>query len=127
MPHCWKSHVTAHISEKEKTHIANDIRTLRQLLQTNQDMNDSGEVIVALNSLIEYSAHFNHLMHDFTVGGCILSQTFKFWDTIISDLSQLLLDYIAAERDFICGHIDNAILSLFQCHGRIAIDEHSHC
>ena len=44
-------------------------------------MNGSDEVNGPLNSLIEHSAHFNQLMHDFTVGGCILSQTLKFRDT----------------------------------------------
>ena len=49
-------------SEEENTHIANDIRTLRQLLQANQDMNDSGEVNDAHNSLVEHSVDFNYLM-----------------------------------------------------------------
>ena len=51
----------------------------------------------ALSLLKEHPTHLNHLMHTFDVEGCNLSQTFKFWDIYISDLSKLL-DYIAAKK-----------------------------
>ena len=79
----------------------------------------------AINSFIEHSANINHLLNDFTVEVCNLSYTFKFWDTYVNDLSQLILDYMAAKRDgirdleletfaemlpydYVCGHTNYA-------------------
>ena len=55
-----------------------------------------------LHTLVRFpsgSYLFAGLTKPSTVEGCNLSYTFKFWDTYVNDLSQLLLDYIAAKRD----------------------------
>ena len=121
----WLEENGIQVSEEEKESIAEDVTKARGLLQTKRDIDDNDKVKSAINSLIEHSANINHLMHDFTVGGCNLSYTFKFWETYINDLSQLLLDYIAAKRDgnrdleletfaemlpydFVCGHTNYA-------------------
>lgn len=61
------------VTEEEKEAIANNVRTLRGLLQSNPDTSDSNEVKAAVNAIREHSARINHLMHDFSSEGCSLS------------------------------------------------------
>ena len=117
----WLVEKERNIPKDNKYSIADGVTTVSALFQSKRDINNNDEVKSAKNSFIEHSANINHIMHDFTVKGCSLSYTFKFWDTYVNGLSHLLLDYIEAKRDairdleletfaemlpydFVCGH-----------------------
>ena len=121
----WVEENEIQIPDEDKESTAEDVMKIRGLLLSKRDINDDDEVKSAVNSFIEHSACINNLLHDFTAEGCNKSYTFLFWETYINDLSQLLMDYIAAKRDgirdleletfaemipydFVCGHTNYA-------------------
>ena len=121
----WLEANAIEISSEEKHVIANDVEKLRNLLRKNPDEDIHDKMEPAIKEMRQHMTKLHHLLNDFTTEGCNTSNTFKFWDNYVRDLSQLLLDYVAAKRDgnrdleletfaemlpydFVCGHTNYA-------------------
>jgi len=82
-----------------------DINSSRELFQSKRDTSNQEEIQNRLDGLIRHTKRLHHLVDDFTTEGQTLSHTFTFCKTYVSDLAQLLLDYIAVKRDVYQRHM----------------------
>jgi hypothetical protein len=116
----WLTDGGGQLNNEDYQTIVQAAKQCLQLFETTQNPSND-DILEGVTNFVAAIDPLQHLMETFEQHGRKCSDTFVFWDNYITDLAQLLLDYIAAKRsdnkdmeletfaemvplDFVCGH-----------------------
>ncbi len=121
----WIKDTAQPFSQEQWESINTSVDKCLQVFSNTNKEEDTQKVQTAVKEVMIQAEPLMQMMGNFTELGKNSSYTFTFWNNYLSDMSQLLLDYIAAKRDdnrdmeletfsqmlpydFMCGHLNYA-------------------